>query len=80
MNITRTFCAIYKLQPRFVAQVYNPTVVSQAGFEPTRFAEQRDSFPYIRFNGQTHRFPPFPLLGVGQLCLPVSPLRQMAVL
>ena len=54
--------------------------VSQAGFEPTRFAEQRDSFPYIRFNGQTHRFPPFPLLGVGQLCLPVSPLRQMAVL
>ena len=62
-------------------------LVSQAGFEPTRFAEQRDSFPLsdltekcIRSNGQIHRFPPFPLLGVGQLCLPVSPLRQMAVL
>lgn len=50
--------------------------VSQAGFEPTRFAEQGILFihaflhEYIRSNGQIHRFPPFPLLGVGQLCLP----------
>lgn len=134
VNIIRTFRAIYKLQSRLNAQVYNPTVVEgrdsnhalqryyASYVEPMHFhiknitylhrqvmmvqmnikcyckrhtavwfcvssrirtytiCRTRDSFPYIRSNGQIHRFPPFPLLGVGQLCLPVSPLRRMTVL